>query len=405
MLDERIEFIKKPTIKEKRLLYSRISMLFSIMYLTLFNLIAVIIGLLLTLLLGLLSITIDLKSDDPLAIYFILTVNLIAIIIIGLTTLSVNRKLPFLKTQKTIKLIRNDWKVIGIAFSIIMVLVGSYQLFVSYLQNNVISDGNIDNPYDFFNTDKIGIIIFATFIVTFIAPIAEEFFYRWTLITTLRNGLNKNATILFSALIFSFAHSFTDLSFSFSYFLIHLIAVFLIGIILGYVFYQTENILVTIILHGLWNLLITTSAFFEFGGYGFIFTIFFSILIALCAIFLIYNFIIHLTKKTKMNEFSADFKIDQKSEYELSIVNNKIDTQKKPKIKLHWAWFELVLGYFILAGIIPLILRYISFGDFFGEGIIEYFYLVLLAIIGAILLLFFLKKINIQSKEENEFKL
>ncbi|NHJ41321.1 MAG: CPBP family intramembrane metalloprotease, partial [Asgard group archaeon] len=242
MLDERIEFIKKPTIKEKRLLYSRISMLFSIMYLTLFNLIAVIIGLLLTLLLGLLSITIDLKSDDPLAIYFILTVNLIAIIIIGLTTLSVNRKLPFLKTQKTIKLIRNDWKVIGIAFSIIMVLVGSYQLFVSYLQNNVISDGNIDNPYDFFNTDKIGIIIFATFIVTFIAPIAEEFFYRWTLITTLRNGLNKNATILFSALIFSFAHSFTDLSFSFSYFLIHLIAVFLIGIILGYVFYQTENI-------------------------------------------------------------------------------------------------------------------------------------------------------------------
>lgn len=403
MLDEQNKLSKTASVKEKRLYYSRVSMWFSIMYITLFNLLGVIIGLISILLLGLLSITINLDSNSTSTIYFNLAVNIFAMIAIGLSTLSINRKIPFIKTQKKTKLKKDEWKIFGIAFSIIMALVGSYQLFVSYLQNNIISEGNFENPYDFFNTDKIGIIIFATFIVTFVAPIVEEFFYRWTLITTLRKGFNKNATILFSALIFSLAHSFTDLAFSFSYFVIHLIATLMIGIILGYVFYQTENILLTILLHGLWNLLISLSAFFDYGGISNIFTILFSIIIALGIAYLLYNIVIHLIKKRKMKKISNEQEINLENNSESSSVDNKRDSKNEPKIKFHWAWFELILGYFILAGIIPIILGNVTFGSFFGEGIIEYFYLVVLAIIGAILLLYLFRKINGFSKEENEF--
>ncbi|NHK32462.1 MAG: CPBP family intramembrane metalloprotease [Asgard group archaeon] len=402
MLEEQIELSKKPSLKEKRLFYSRISLWFSILYISIFNLLGVIFGLIIILILSFLAITIDLESNSPLTIYINLTVNVLAITTIGLTALSINRKTPFIKEQKKLRPQKNDWKLFSIAFSIMIALVGSYQLFVSYLQNNILQEGNLENPYDFFNTDKIGIIIFATFVVTFIAPIAEEIFYRWTLISTLRNGFNKNATIVFSALIFSLAHSFTDLTFSFSYFVIHLIATFIVGIILGYVFYQTENIILTILLHSSWNLIVSSSAFFEFGGVSYVFTIIFSILVGLCLIYLIYVSITHLIKKRKIEEIpnKQDFNREEITDTTSFEVNEK--TKNKSKIKLQWAWFELILGYFFLAGIIPIILGFVTYGSFLGEGIIEYFYLVVLAIVGAILLLYLFRKINDQSKNENE---
>ncbi|NHJ49757.1 MAG: CPBP family intramembrane metalloprotease [Asgard group archaeon] len=374
--------------KIDRKYYSRVSLWFSVMYITLFNLTGVIIGFIIILALSLFSITIDFDSNSTSAIYTNLILNALAIIVMGIISFFVNKRTPHIKSQtEKQNLVKSDWKIFAIALAVMMAFVGSYQLFLNYLQNNVLQDGLFENPYDFFNSDKYGILILATFVVSILAPISEELFYRWTIITTLRQGFSKTATILFSAMIFSLAHSLSDLVYSFAFFVVHLVATFMIGLVLGYVYYITKNVIITILLHGIWNFIISSSVFFSKWGIAYIFNYIFLTIVCISVISLIVLIVWYFVKRN--NEISE--KEDQ-----------PVEIKERKKIRLYLSWFELILVYFTLAGLIPSILGIISFGEFFVEGMLQVFYFGLMVIVGIIVLQYLLRKPETMIKETED---
>ena len=82
-----------------------------------------------------------------------------------------------------------------------------------------------------------------------IAPILEEFYYRRILQKSLLSKYKPYIAILISSLFFSIGH----LSIG------QLMPAFIAGIVLGYAYYKSQNILVPIGLHIIVNLYIVTS--------------------------------------------------------------------------------------------------------------------------------------------------
>jgi membrane protease YdiL (CAAX protease family) len=376
--------------KKVRNYFSRLSCWLAVLYITVFNIIGIIIGFIIIIAISSFSLSIDLTDlSAPSTLYITIAINALAIIGMGGITFLINRKTPHLRISNQ-KLNKIDWKIFGIAFAATLALIGSCQLLVSYLLNNVWPEQNVDNPYDFFNSDKIGVIIFAIILVTFFAPIVEELFYRWTMIESLKQGLGKTATILFSALIFSLAHSLADLSYSFTFFVIHLIVTFLLGIILGYVYYQTNKVIITILIHGLWNLIIASSVLFDFWSIGHLFTIIFTVIVCACSLFLVVYFIIYFVKKRK--------KVDNK----LLEEEKEIEIKKPEKMRLRFygAWFELVLVYLLVIVLVPNIIGVLFFGEILTGEILQFFYFAVITLIGMIIILQLRKKSLVQFIDE-----
>ena len=297
----------------------------------------------------------------------LLIVNVLAISLIGGLFFIVNRKMTTTNLKQDIRITKREIKLIIYSLSSMFFLVAGLEALISYIQNSYFPDFLVETPYDFFASDNLLVIIIALISVSIFSPIAEEIFYRWTIIETFRKGMNKYATIIFSALVFAFAHSGANLSYSFYFFIIHFVTTFIIGLIFGFVYYETRKVFITIILHALWNFIISISALFEFYNIGEIFYIVYLVLIGLGAIITIIGLSIFLSKKENRKEIRKNVKID------------------KTKIKLRAEWFILILVYFFTIVILPILILEITEFFQFGESFIIIVYLALLMILSAFL--------------------
>ncbi|NHJ05483.1 MAG: CPBP family intramembrane metalloprotease [Candidatus Heimdallarchaeota archaeon] len=309
--------------------------------------------------------TYDPNSSQTLIL--LLITNLIATIIVGITALFLNRKIDFTSKKQKIKIIKKDLKFLVFGFSVMLFGVAGLEALISFIQEKFYPDFYVETPYDFFNSDNLAIILIAVISVSIFAPIAEEIFFRWIIIDTFRGGMNKYATIIFSSLIFAFAHSAANLSYSFYFFIIHLITTFMIGLIFGIIYYKTRKIILTIILHAIWNLIISFSAIFEFFNIGTIYYIIYLVLIGVGAFGTILGIVFYLSIKEKRFNFIKNL------------------NPKKAKINIKTEWFVLILVYFLLIVIIPVILQNLLEYFHFGEGFIILIYLGLLMLVSSFL--------------------
>ncbi|MHA1987537.1 MAG: CPBP family intramembrane glutamic endopeptidase [Promethearchaeota archaeon] len=87
------------------------------------------------------------------------------------------------------------------------------------------------------------------------APVYEELVYRRLLVPLLeKRGMNPLTAILSSSLLFAFAHLPDDLiSGNLTGTIMHISAVFLIGLSLGLIYILTRNVFFSIIIHGILN--------------------------------------------------------------------------------------------------------------------------------------------------------
>ena len=380
---EEIEILNPRELEsDKGKLASRVSLSSSILYFTIFNLLGIGIGIIIIFILSFTDITIDLESaqtnPSDSAIYLNLIVNALAITSIGIVSFLFNQKLPITKAQNQFSIRKYDLKIIGIAIIVIVAIVGSFELFTNFILNKFFSDLTIETPYDFFNSNNLGILFLALIIVTILAPLAEEIFYRWNLIKTLKYGYDNSTTILLSALIFAFAHSAVDLNYSFTYFIIHFIATFIIGLTLGFVYLKTKRILSTILIHGFWNLFLASSAFFAYVEKSNVFDLIYLVTVCVCGALFIGIIIFYISKG-----YTKHFRNFMKLKTDEKIIENE---SNKGLIKLQWSWFELVLSYFVLICIIPLIINLLSSYFAFGETISPIVYFLVLTVFGMILL-------------------
>ncbi|MBN1329811.1 MAG: CPBP family intramembrane metalloprotease [Candidatus Heimdallarchaeota archaeon] len=393
--------------------FSRFGLWSAVLYSSAFNTIGIIVGLILLLILSFTTVELTF-NEEPFSsseLYFNLGINAISITIMGLLVLLFNRRITFIPmAKKQFNLTKKDGKIIGLAIMLIFAIVGMVQIIPEIIREQFFHEVIIETPFDFFGSEYIGITIFATFIVSILSPISEEIFYRWSMISILRNGFSKNATILFSALIFGLAHSTTDLNYSFYYFIMHFITTFLIGVVLGAVFFHINKILPLIILHTIWNFVLSLSGFFDFASIGWIYNIIFYIIVTCCFIGSVCFGIIVLVKrhKNKTREKITHITVDQTLEPEI-----KIYSKSMKKIKLKGEWFELILIYFLLIALLPILLDsstiffnflqgYINLVYFLGIGIISIF--VLLRIFNEKLIFYFPKEFNINSKTTEQIE-
>ena len=124
--------------------------------------------------------------------------------------------------------------------------------------------------------DNVPLIILTTGIL---APIVEEFVFRYAIIEIYSNKKRETA-ILISALMFGIAH----------FNLIQSTYAFVLGLVLGYLYYQEKNLLKPIIVHLIIN---SSSVLYEFAP-AFLQTIMQGIIIicTACLFFQIYKKII-----------------------------------------------------------------------------------------------------------------
>lgn len=100
-----------------------------------------------------------------------------------------------------------------------------------------------ESAMEYFESLPIVILLIETCII---APIFEEVLYRGILLKGLINKYNSKRAIVYSALIFGIAHLNIPQG----------INAFLLGLILGTVFYYTRSIYLCIIMHFVNNLLV-----------------------------------------------------------------------------------------------------------------------------------------------------
>ena len=99
------------------------------------------------------------------------------------------------------------------------------------------------------NYDDIAVMLITSFLVA----IYEEVIFRGIgLGSFLSSGISPLKAILLSSIIFSLFHvgNITDIRFNIIYLLLN---TFIMGFILGYIYYKTKNILLVIVIHFLWD--------------------------------------------------------------------------------------------------------------------------------------------------------
>ena len=105
------------------------------------------------------------------------------------------------------------------------------------------------------NVSTIGGILVNIFVMAIVPAVSEEMLFRGCIQKTLTDKMrNKFLAILISAFIFSAAH----LEFY------GLLPRFILGIILGYVFYYTGNILMSMLLHFINNSIAVIAGYIQF---------------------------------------------------------------------------------------------------------------------------------------------
>ncbi|MHA1440313.1 MAG: lysostaphin resistance A-like protein [Candidatus Heimdallarchaeota archaeon] len=348
-------------------LFARATLWTTVIYSSAFELIGLIIGTIAFLIAAFANINL---SDDTSSryIFTILLINAVAVIFMGILVYIINRRTAYIPSTQKFSLNKFDGKILLMALGLIIFLVGGIQLLNSFILTKYFPDYTIDSPYNFLSSNNVYVLLLASILVIIIAPIVEEMFYRWTVVSTLKNGMNTSATILFSALIFALAHSATNLAYSFYFFIIHFVTTFIIGAIFAFIYIKTKKIIVTIILHSVWNALTTVGAVLEYAGHGYAFNIAFLVLVGIGGIASIAFSVLYLVKQRKVNQ-------------DMNLAKTESEETRKPKIKLKGEWFELIIGYLGLNVLLPfLIINVFSAINFFPELIVLLYFCVTIVV-------------------------
>ncbi|MHA1242983.1 MAG: lysostaphin resistance A-like protein [Candidatus Heimdallarchaeota archaeon] len=348
-------------------LFARATLWTTVIYSSAFELIGLIIGTIAFLIAAFANINL---ADDTSSryIFTILLINAVAVIFMGILVYIINRRTAYIPSTQKFSLNKFDGKILLMALGLIIFLVGGIQLLNSFILTKYFPDYTIDSPYNFLSSNNVYVLLLASILVIIIAPIVEEMFYRWTVVSTLKNGMNTSATILFSALIFALAHSATNLAYSFYFFIIHFVTTFIIGAIFAFIYIKTKKIIVTIILHSVWNALTTVGAVLEYAGHGYAFNIAFLVLVGIGGIASIAFSVLYLVKQRKVNQ-------------DMNLAKTESEETRKPKIKLKGEWFELIIGYLGLNVLLPfLIINVFSAINFFPELIVLLYFCVTIVV-------------------------
>ncbi len=129
-----------------------------------------------------------------------------------------------------------------------VIIVLTIAFFTSYIESELISFLNLPN-WDY-NRDQNVYVIFVFGV--FLAPILEEIICRKILIDTFLRNYSPAISIIFSALIFGILHFNPP----------NIVAAFSGGIILGWMYFRTKSLTITIIYHSFNNLLALSPSVF-----------------------------------------------------------------------------------------------------------------------------------------------
>ena len=151
------------------------------------------------------------------------------------------------KSFNTSNEVTNKFKIRKRDYLFVPLLVFSY-IFITYgwfdyILFSIPTGDMFESAMEYFESLPIVILLIETCII---APIFEEVLYRGILLKGLINKYNSKRAIVYSALIFGIAHLNIPQG----------INAFLLGLILGTVFYYTRSIYLCIIMHFVNNLLV-----------------------------------------------------------------------------------------------------------------------------------------------------
>lgn len=134
---------------------------------------------------------------------------------------------------------------------------------------------------DMASTQLEGQMVFAILYLGIVAPICEELVFRGLMLTSLENYLPKWVSILVCALCFGIIHYPSPIA---------MVVTFVLGALLGFVFYRTKSLIPCILAHMLFNL----SNFLLFIPKN----IGFYILVIACIPLIVYS-LIDIVRKTR----------------------------------------------------------------------------------------------------------
>lgn len=143
--------------------------------------------------------------------------------------------------------ITNSFKIRKFDYLIGLLLIVSYILITygwfDYILFSIPTGEMFDSAMEYFDSLPMSILLIESCII---APIFEETLYRGILLKGLINKYNSKKAIVYSALIFGIAHLNIPQG----------INAFLLGLIIGTVFYYTRSIYICMIMHFANNLLV-----------------------------------------------------------------------------------------------------------------------------------------------------
>ncbi|TRZ42450.1 CPBP family intramembrane glutamic endopeptidase [Robertkochia solimangrovi] len=147
---------------------------------------------------------------------------------------SANNSFPNIKKNRISPLRIKNASYVALGVIIISSFI-AYSM-VYYLKGSSVNYFNFKPNYNLWDR-----IVFSLMV----APIIEEFLFRKSLIDLMIKSFNAKFTIIISAILFSIAHFNTDGN---------LLQIFLVGVILGFIYYVTKDIWIVIIIHSFINL-------------------------------------------------------------------------------------------------------------------------------------------------------
>lgn len=151
----------------------------------------------------------------------------------------------------------------GRNFAKLLFVIGLFILSLSFLElsltliNHIFDylslPPSISSPYDEYFGNPINALIFS-FLVILIGPVFEEIIFRKHVCSFLESNISSKIFVIFlSGIIFSLNHLPADLlNGSFRFTIEHLYVVFILGLVLGVIYYK-YGLLYSIIFHSLWN--------------------------------------------------------------------------------------------------------------------------------------------------------
>lgn len=191
----------------------------------------------------------DITSTD--FAFFSLIIMLIssAILIVIIT-----KWIPFSFQKRP--LVTNQIQILFLLLLILIASVSIIEILVTLIDfglDLIRVDPFLSSPYDDFFKTPLNILVF-TILATAIGPIFEELvFRRFTISVMLKQCQSRGFVVCTSALIFSLSHTATDLLEGLRYAILHIIATFILGIVLAIIFLYW-GLKYAIIFHSFWNI-------------------------------------------------------------------------------------------------------------------------------------------------------